>query len=165
MVTDMVTDTIQPEKYESRGLDRMAQLLEELTKHYPPAARVIRELGDEIPAVAWVKSTRGEYEYANQAFCLCFNIDPVGRNDVDLWASDHTAAHEYNIGDVQAQLGPVVRTEPDPVSREVDWLVCKFPMFKNGIVVGVAGFAIPLGNAPLAQEMRSYIEKAISRER
>jgi len=86
--------------------------------------------------------------------------DPIGKRDVDLWGKA-SAVIAYRDGDKQARFGPVLRVEPSPFTGgagEVEWLVCKFPLFREGIVDAIAGFALPVGKSAHAQEIRALIE-------
>lgn len=88
------------------------------------------------PALAFIKSATGHYEYVNQPFLRRFELEEcevLGHTDDDLWpvAAEELRAHDQSVleGHETVELTESVTEENGETSY---WLSFKFPLQNNG---------------------------------
>ncbi|THB66952.1 MAG: PAS domain S-box protein, partial [Desulfovibrio sp.] len=128
-----------------------------------------RAILDNIPDIAWLKDTQGNYIAVNEAFAELCGMDAdqvVGVNDEAVWGT--MAAQQYRERDQETLLsGNRVKSEEMVLGRdrEPQWMeTVRIPVFdENGQTLGMAGIARNITERKIEADRLAFSHKELER--
>ena len=120
-----------------------------------------------LPALAFMKDMDGRYLYLNQAYKDIYNIDPaerIGKTDDELFPTDMADQIKANDRCVMSE-GKVLHSveEVEFAGDTYHHMISKFPIFKDGQAILLAGIAFDITDQVKAEKDRERLEEQLQR--
>ena len=120
-----------------------------------------------LPALAFMKKRDGRYIYLNKAYKSLYGIDPktrIGKTDDELFPADIANSIKENDHYVIKNKKVLNSTEKVEFNgRTYHQLISKFPIFKDGRAILLAGIAFDITDQVNAEREREQLEHKLQR--
>jgi len=131
---------------------RQLRLLKSQVKVLQEKVTMLESSHQDAPIPIWLKDKFGIMLALNPAYEKTF-LFPIGktrddylhRSDYDIWPDDIAAEYIKNDKMVQRTMDVWIGYENviDQQGNKVQWRIIKYPRTANGVLIGIAGIAVP----------------------
>lgn len=145
-----INDQLSSLQADYRHIEKRYQELESETDYLREQLNRVRSVHPDLPLPMWLKDLHGIMLSLNDSYEKHFLIpqgycreDYIGKRDEDIWPKN--VAEKFKKNDNLAKKA-MIQLEDETIIEDIlqGWDFYKYPKFVDGILVGVAGIALPI---------------------